>query len=76
MVREHLHEGLHATRSSPPIFAALHSAELVQVLKQDPGLLDGAPQLPPPHVHLRPQTRPAATPAQLSSEGAFTAGWG
>lgn len=65
----YLHEGLHAAGSGAPSLAALHSTELVQVLQQHPGLLDAAPQLGPPHVHLDPQPRSACTPGKLTSQG-------
>ena len=54
-----LHEGLHAACSSPAILAALHSAQLMQVLQQHPALLYGSPQLPFAHMHLHTQRRSA-----------------
>lgn len=53
-----LHEVLHAASPGSAQPAPLHCTQLVQVLQQNPGLLDGPPQPLPPLVHLHPQSRP------------------
>ena len=50
----HLHERLHATSPGAAAAAPLHSTELVQVLQQGPGLLNGMTQPLTPQVHFDP----------------------
>ena len=52
------HELLHAAGPGPAGMSALYHAQLMQVLQQDPALLDGAAQPPQPCAYFDPQSCP------------------